>query len=62
MWTGLAVQTAAVATEAVYMAGSTGVEGHMTGLGVKRILLIDVVIVPVPEITTGESSQSQAFC
>ena len=47
MQAGLAAHAAAVAAEAVDV-GPAGVVGHAARLGVERILLVYVIIVPVP--------------
>lgn len=50
MEAALAAHTAAVAAEAVHVGGMVGVVGrHASGLRVKWVLLVYIIIIPLPE-------------
>ena len=58
--TALAAQAAAEAVEAVHVGAGGVVHRNAPGLRVKRVLLVDVVIVPVPERSESHRGRGAA--
>lgn len=57
---GLAAQAAAVATEAAELPPGRVVSGDASGLGVERVVAVDVIIVSVPRTTHRTESAVRA--